>query len=59
MVLGIVTLLSCYMSLLDTLFYRLQYVVENLIGVAEGDEVALKLRWAGHPVAFRHHIILA
>lgn len=45
MVLNIVTLLSCYMSLLDTLFYRLQYVVENLIGVAEGDEVALKLRW--------------
>lgn len=35
----------CYMCLFDTLFYRLQYVVENLIGVAEGDEVALKLRW--------------
>ena len=47
------------MSLLDTLFYRLHYVVENLIGVAEGDEIALKLRWAGHPVAFHHHIILA
>ena len=35
----------CYMCLFDTLFYRLQYVVENLIGVAEGDEIALKLRW--------------
>lgn len=29
--------------LFDTFFYRLQYVVENLIGVAERDEVALKL----------------
>ena len=29
--------------LFDAFFYRLQYVVENLIGVAEGDEVALKL----------------
>ena len=30
----------CYMCLFDTLFYRFQYVVENLIGVAEGDEIA-------------------
>ena len=29
--------------LFDAFFYRLQYVVENLIGVAEGDEIALKL----------------
>lgn len=50
MVLNIVTLLSCYtsffscyMSLLDAFFYRFQYIVENLIGVAERDEVALKL----------------
>ena len=30
----------CYMCLFDTLFYRFQYVVENLIGMAEGDEIA-------------------
>lgn len=35
----------CYMCLFDTLFYRFQYIVENLIGVAEGDEITLKLRW--------------
>ena len=34
----------CYMCLFETLFYRLQYIVENLIGVAEGDEITLKLR---------------
>ena len=39
------SLFSCDMCLLDTFFYRLQYVVENLIGMAEGDEVALKLGW--------------
>ena len=33
----------CYMCLFDTLFYRLQYIVEYLIGVAEGDEVAHRL----------------
>ena len=33
----------CYMCLFDTLFYRFQYVVENLIGVAEGDEVVHRL----------------
>ena len=61
MVLSIVTLLSCYtsffscyMSLLDTFFYRLQYVVENLIGVAEGDEVALKLRWTYVDATVQH-----
>ena len=32
------TFFSFYTSLLDTLFYRLHYVVENLIGVAEGDD---------------------
>lgn len=42
------------MSLPDTLFYRLQYVVENLIGVAEGDEVALKLRWAYVDATVKH-----
>ena len=26
--------------LFDVFFYRLQYIVENLIGVAEGDEIA-------------------
>lgn len=30
----------CYMCLFDTFYYRFQYIVENLIGVAEGDEVA-------------------
>ena len=61
MVLNIVTLLSCYTSLLscytcllDTLFYRLQYVVENLIGVAEGDEIALKLRWTYVDATVKH-----
>ena len=54
MVLNIVTLLSCCMSLLDTLFYRLQYVVENLIGVAEGDEIALKLRWTHVDATVKH-----
>lgn len=44
----------CYMCLFDTLFYRLQYVVENLIGVAEGDEVALKLRWADVDATVQH-----
>ena len=29
--------------LFDAFFYRLQYIVENLVAVAEGDEVALKL----------------
>lgn len=48
------SLFSCYMSLLDTLFYRLQYVVENLIGVAEGDEIALKLRWAYVDATVKH-----
>ena len=52
--LNIVTLLSCYTCLLDTLFYRLQYVVENLIGVAEGDEIALKLRWADVDASIQH-----
>ena len=44
----------CYMCLFDTLFYRLQYVVENLIGVAEGDEVALKLRWTYVDATVQH-----
>ena len=44
----------CYMCLFDTLFYRLQYVVENLIGVAEGDEVALKRRWADVDAMVQH-----
>ena len=39
------TFFSFYTSLLDTLFYRLQYVVEYLVGMAEGDEIAFKLRW--------------
>ena len=30
----------CYMCLFDAFFYRLQYIVEYLIGVAEGDEIA-------------------
>ena len=42
------------MCLFDTLFYRFQYVVENLIGVAEGDEVALKLRWADVDATVQH-----
>ena len=42
------------MCLFDTLFYRLQYVVENLIGVAEGDEVALKLRWTYVDATIQH-----
>ena len=44
----------CYMCLFDTLFYRLQYVVEYLIGVAEGDEVALKLRWTYVDASVQH-----
>ena len=44
----------CYMCLFDTLFYRLQYVVENLIGVAEGDEIALKLRWTYVDATVQH-----
>ena len=45
-----------YKSLLfDVFFYRLQYVVENLIGVAEGDEIALKLRWT-YVDAHRHAV---
>ena len=44
----------CYMCLFDTLFYRLQYIVEYLIGVAEGDEVALKLRWADVDATVQH-----
>ena len=61
MVLNIVTLLSfytslfsCDMCLFDTLFYRPQYVVENLIGVAEGDEVALKLGWTHVDASIQH-----
>ena len=42
------------MCLFDTLFYRLQYIVENLIGVAEGDEVALKLRWTYVDATVQH-----
>ena len=42
------------MCLFDTFFYRLQYVVENLIGVAEGDEVALKLRWTYVDATVQH-----
>ena len=42
------------MCLFDTLFYRLQYVVENLIGVAEGDEVALKLGWTYVDATVQH-----
>lgn len=41
--------------LFDVFFYRLQYVVENLIGVAEGDEIALKLRWT-YVDAHRHAV---
>ena len=44
----------CYMCLFDTLFYRFQYVVENLIGVAEGDEIALKLRWTYVDATVQH-----
>ena len=44
----------CYMCLFDTLFYRLQYIVEYLIGVAEGDEVALKRRWADVDAMVQH-----
>lgn len=40
--------------LFDTFFYRLQYVVEDLIGVAEGDEVALKLRWTYVDATIQH-----
>ena len=40
--------------LFDTFFYRLQYVVENLIGVAERDEVALKLRWTYIDATVQH-----
>ena len=29
--------------LVDALFYRLQYIVEYLVSMAEGNEVALKL----------------
>ena len=42
------------MCLFDTLFYRLQYVVENLIGVAEGDEITLKLRWTYVDATVQH-----
>lgn len=42
------------MCLFDTLFYRLQYIVENLIGVAEGDEIALKLRWTYVDATVQH-----
>ena len=52
--LSIVTLLFCYMCLLDTFFYRLQYVVENFIGMAERDEVALKLRWTHVDASIQH-----
>lgn len=41
--------------LFDVFFYRLQYVVENFIGVAEGDEIALKLRWT-YVDAHRHAV---
>ena len=44
----------CYMCLFDTLFYQLQYIVEYLIGVAEGDEVALKLRWTYVDATVQH-----
>ena len=44
----------CYMCLFDTLFYRLQYIVEYLIGVAEGDEITLKLRWADVDATVQH-----
>ena len=44
----------CYMCLFDTLFYRLQYIVEYLVGVAEGDEVALKLRWTYVDATIQH-----
>ena len=40
--------------LFDAFFYRLQYIVENLIGVAEGDEVALKLRWTYVDATIQH-----
>ena len=40
--------------LFDAFFYRLQYVVENLIGVAEGDEVALKLGWTHVDATVQH-----
>ena len=43
--------------LFDVFFYRLQYLVENLIGVAEGDEIALKLRWT-YVDAHRHAVRL-
>lgn len=47
---------SLYKSFLfDAFFYRLQYIVENLIGVAEGDEIALKLRWT-YVDAHRHAV---
>ena len=47
---------SLYKSFLfDVFFYRLQYIVENLIGVAEGDEIALKLRWT-YVDAHRHAV---
>ena len=44
----------CYMCLFDTLFYRLQYIVEYLVGVAEGDEITLKLRWADVDATVQH-----
>ena len=40
--------------LFDAFFYRLQYVVENLIGVAEGDEITLKLRWTYVDATIQH-----
>ena len=42
------------MCLFDAFFYRLQNIVENLIGVAEGDEIALKLRWAYVDATVQH-----
>ena len=44
----------CYMCLFDAFFYRLQNIVENLIGVAEGDEITLKLRWADVDATVQH-----
>ena len=42
------------MCLFDAFFYRFQYIVEYLIGVAEGDEVALKLRWTYVDATVQH-----
>ena len=48
--------LQCFLlsTFLDAFFYRLQNVVENLVGVAEGDEVALKLRWTYVDATVKH-----